>query len=60
MICRLLLSLIMMQSILARIDVEDIKKVSKTFVGEKQDVAINPKGPLNLMRGYIVNRNGYM
>ncbi|KAI5163184.1 hypothetical protein NEAUS03_2229 [Nematocida ausubeli] len=37
MICRLLLSLIMVQTILARINLEDIKTVSETFVGEKQD-----------------------
>ncbi|EHY66372.1 hypothetical protein NERG_00011 [Nematocida ausubeli] len=60
MICRLLLSLVIMQSILARIDMEDIKKVNKTFVGESQDVAINPKGPLNLLRGYIGHQSGYM
>ncbi|KFG25092.1 uncharacterized protein NESG_02467, partial [Nematocida ausubeli] len=47
MISRLLLSLVIMQSILARIDMEDIKTVSETFVGEKQDVVINPRGPLN-------------
>ncbi|KAI5136971.1 hypothetical protein NEAUS05_1680, partial [Nematocida ausubeli] len=57
---RLLLSLVIMQSILARIDMEDIKTVHETFVGEKQDVVINPRGPLNLLRGYIGNQNGYM
>ncbi|EHY65456.1 hypothetical protein NERG_01063, partial [Nematocida ausubeli] len=60
MISRLLLSLVIMQSILARIDLEDIKTVHETFVGEKQDVVINPRGPLNLLRGYIGNRNGCM
>ncbi|KAI5146946.1 hypothetical protein NEAUS05_0282 [Nematocida ausubeli] len=59
-ISRLLLSLVIMQSILARIDMEDIKTVSETLVGEKQDVVINPRGPLNLLRGYIGNQNGYM
>ncbi|KAI5135137.1 hypothetical protein NEAUS07_1020 [Nematocida ausubeli] len=58
--CRVLLSLITLQSILTKLAVEDIKKVSKAFIGEKQDVFINPKGPLNLLRGYIGNRNGYM
>ncbi|KAI5163321.1 hypothetical protein NEAUS03_2296, partial [Nematocida ausubeli] len=60
MICRIILSLMMMQSILARINMEDIKTVSETLVGEKQDVVINPRGPLNLLRGYIGNRSGYM
>ncbi|KAI5160591.1 hypothetical protein NEAUS03_1236 [Nematocida ausubeli] len=60
MISRIVLSLMMMQSILTRINMEDIKTVSETFVGEKQDVIINPMGPLNLQRGYIVNRGGYM
>ncbi|KFG25784.1 uncharacterized protein NESG_01768 [Nematocida ausubeli] len=60
MISRLLLSLVIMQSILARINMKDIKTVSETLVGEKQDVVINPKGPLNLLRGYIGNRSGYM
>ncbi|KAI5138131.1 hypothetical protein NEAUS06_2422, partial [Nematocida ausubeli] len=60
MISRLLLSLVIMQSILAKLAVEDIKTVSETFVGEKQDVVINPRGPLNLLHGYIGSRNGYM
>ncbi|KFG25089.1 uncharacterized protein NESG_02468 [Nematocida ausubeli] len=60
MISRLLLSLVIMQSILARIDMEDIKTVHETLVGEKQDVVINPRGPLNLLRGYIGNRSGHM
>ncbi|KAI5167050.1 hypothetical protein NEAUS04_2643, partial [Nematocida ausubeli] len=60
MISRLLLSLVIMQSILARIDMEDIKTVHETFVGEKQDVVINPRGPLNLLHGYIENRSGHM
>ncbi|KAI5159329.1 hypothetical protein NEAUS03_0201 [Nematocida ausubeli] len=60
MICKLILNLIMMQSILARINVEDIKTVSETFIGEKQDVIINPRGPLNLLRGYIGHQSGYM
>ncbi|KAI5138243.1 hypothetical protein NEIRO02_2553 [Nematocida sp. AWRm79] len=60
MISRLLLSLVIMQSILAKLAVEDIKTVSETLVGEKQDVVINPRGPLNLLRGYIGNRNGCM
>ncbi|EHY64828.1 hypothetical protein NERG_02231 [Nematocida ausubeli] len=60
MISKLLLNLVMLQSILAIIDLEDIKTVSETLVGEKQDVVINPRGPLNLLRGYIGNRCGYM
>ncbi|KAI5161591.1 hypothetical protein NEAUS03_1682 [Nematocida ausubeli] len=60
MISSLILNLIMIQSILARISVEDIKTVSETLVSEKQDVVINPRGPLNLLRGYIGNRNGCM
>ncbi|EHY64831.1 hypothetical protein NERG_02234 [Nematocida ausubeli] len=60
MIIRLILNLVMLQSILARINMKDIKTVSETLVGEKQDVVINPKGPLNLLRGYIGNRCGYM
>ncbi|EHY66075.1 hypothetical protein NERG_00771 [Nematocida ausubeli] len=60
MISKLLLNLMMLQSILARIDMEDIKTVSETLVGEKQDVVINPKGPLNLLRGYIGHQSGYM
>ncbi|KAI5161097.1 hypothetical protein NEAUS03_1499 [Nematocida ausubeli] len=60
MISKLLLKLIMMQSILARVDIEDIKIVSETLVGEKQDVIINPRGPLNLLRGYIGHQRGYM
>ncbi|EHY65451.1 hypothetical protein NERG_01058, partial [Nematocida ausubeli] len=32
----------------------------ETLVGEKQDVVINPRGPLNLLRGYIGNRSGHM
>ncbi|KAI5162769.1 hypothetical protein NEAUS03_2084 [Nematocida ausubeli] len=60
MISRIVLNLIMLQNILARINVEDIKTVSETLVGEKQDVVINPRGPLNLLRGYIGNRSGYM
>ncbi|KAI5159371.1 hypothetical protein NEAUS03_0243 [Nematocida ausubeli] len=60
MISRLFLCLIIVQSVLTRIDMEDIKKVHETFIGEKQDVIINPKGPLNLLRGYIGNRNGCM
>ncbi|KAI5138049.1 hypothetical protein NEAUS06_2401 [Nematocida ausubeli] len=60
MISKLLLNLVMLQSILARINVEDIKIVSDTLVGEKQDVVINPRGPLNLLRGYIGHQSGYM
>ncbi|KAI5139009.1 hypothetical protein NEAUS07_2556, partial [Nematocida ausubeli] len=60
MISKLLLNLVMLQSILARINVEDIKTVSETLLGEKQDVVINPKGPLNLLRGYIGHQSGYM
>ncbi|KAI5163377.1 hypothetical protein NEAUS04_1512 [Nematocida ausubeli] len=60
MISSLFLSLIILQSVLAKLAVEDIKTVHETFVGEKQDVVINPRGPLNLLRGYIGNRNGYM
>ncbi|KAI5162954.1 hypothetical protein NEAUS03_2148, partial [Nematocida ausubeli] len=60
MISRLILNLMMLQSILTRINMADIKTVSETLVGERQDVAINPKGPLNLLRGYIGNRSGYI
>ncbi|KAI5161590.1 hypothetical protein NEAUS03_1681 [Nematocida ausubeli] len=60
MISRLLLSLIMLQSILARISVEDIHTAHEFLVGEKQDVVINPRGPLNLLRGYIGRQGAYM
>ncbi|KAI5138122.1 hypothetical protein NEAUS07_2397, partial [Nematocida ausubeli] len=60
MISKLLLSLVIMQSILARINVEDIKTVSETLVGKRKDVVINPRGPLNLLHGYIENRSGHM
>ncbi|KAI5151276.1 hypothetical protein NEAUS05_2455 [Nematocida ausubeli] len=60
MIGRLLLNLIMVQTILTRINMEDIKTVHETLVGKKQDVVINPRGSLNLLRGYIGNQNGYM
>ncbi|KAI5161923.1 hypothetical protein NEAUS03_1828 [Nematocida ausubeli] len=60
MISRLILTLIMMQNILTKISVEDINKAHEFLVGERQDVVINPKGPLNLLRGYIVNRSEFM
>ncbi|KAI5133999.1 hypothetical protein NEAUS06_1015 [Nematocida ausubeli] len=60
MISRIVLKLMMLQSILARVNMEEIKTVSETFIGEKQDVIINPMGPLNLQRGYIVHQGGYM
>ncbi|KAI5164042.1 hypothetical protein NEAUS04_1901, partial [Nematocida ausubeli] len=60
MICRIILSLMMVQTILTRINMTDIKTVHEAFIGEKQDVVINPRGPLNLLRGYIGNRSGYM
>ncbi|KAI5134671.1 hypothetical protein NEAUS06_1230, partial [Nematocida ausubeli] len=60
MISSLFLSLMILQSVLAKLAVEDIKTVHETLVGEKQDVVINPRGPLNLLRGYIGNQNGYM
>ncbi|KAI5162704.1 hypothetical protein NEAUS04_1103 [Nematocida ausubeli] len=60
MISRILMNIMMMQSIFARVSVEDIKTVSETLHGKKQDVIINPAGPLNLLRGYIGQRNGYM
>ncbi|KAI5135172.1 hypothetical protein NEAUS06_1411 [Nematocida ausubeli] len=60
MIRRILMNIMMMQSIFARVSVEDIKTVSETLHGKKQDVIINPAGPLNLLRGYIGQRNGYM
>ncbi|KAI5133098.1 hypothetical protein NEAUS06_0549 [Nematocida ausubeli] len=60
MIIRIILNLVMLQSILTRVNMADIKTVSETLVGEKQDVFINTKGPLNLLRGYIGNRSGYM
>ncbi|KAI5149431.1 hypothetical protein NEAUS05_1775 [Nematocida ausubeli] len=60
MISRLILNIMMLQSVLTRISVEDIKTVSETLVGERQDVFINPRGPLNLLRGYIEHQSGYM
>ncbi|KAI5161552.1 hypothetical protein NEAUS03_1643 [Nematocida ausubeli] len=45
----------------AQFEIEEITKLHKIrFInGESSDI-INPAGPLNLMRGYIYNRNGYM
>ncbi|EHY65555.1 hypothetical protein NERG_01162 [Nematocida ausubeli] len=60
MISRILLKIMMVQSVLTKISVDDIKEVHGTFIGEKQDMIINPEGPLNLLCGYIGHRNGYM
>ncbi|EHY66099.1 hypothetical protein NERG_00795 [Nematocida ausubeli] len=60
MISRILLNLMMLQSILTKITVEDIKRVGVTSIGKNQDVIINPEGPLNLLRGYIGQRSGHM
>ncbi|KAI5146720.1 hypothetical protein NEAUS05_0162 [Nematocida ausubeli] len=60
MISRLILNLMMVQSIITRISVKDIKKTQEAFFGPAQDVIINPEGPLNLLHGYIGIRNGYM
>ncbi|KAI5159664.1 hypothetical protein NEAUS03_0483 [Nematocida ausubeli] len=60
MISRLILNLMMVQSIITRISVKDIKKTQEVFFGPAQDVIINPEGSLNLLHGYIGIRNGYM
>ncbi|KAI5137634.1 hypothetical protein NEAUS07_2073 [Nematocida ausubeli] len=60
MIRKILLILAMARSVLTRVNMEDIKTVSETLVGKAQDVVINPKGPLNLQRGYIGHRSRYM
>ncbi|KAI5160166.1 hypothetical protein NEAUS03_0933 [Nematocida ausubeli] len=60
MISRILLNLMMLQSIFTKITVEDIGTVCVTSIGEKQDLIINPEGPLNLLRGYIGQRSGHM
>ncbi|KAI5161588.1 hypothetical protein NEAUS03_1679 [Nematocida ausubeli] len=60
MISRIILNLMMLQSILTKLEVEDMKTVHETLLGEKQDVVINPMGPLNLFRGYIGRQGAYM
>ncbi|KFG26496.1 uncharacterized protein NESG_00643 [Nematocida ausubeli] len=60
MINKILLNLMMVQSIFSRVSMEEIHNVHKIPVGEKQDLVINPAGPLNLLHGYIIQRNGYI
>ncbi|KAI5137731.1 hypothetical protein NEAUS06_2339 [Nematocida ausubeli] len=60
MINKLILNLMMVQSIIARVSMEAIKKVNEIPIGETKDVFINPEGPLCLLRGYIGDRSGHM
>ncbi|KAI5160428.1 hypothetical protein NEAUS03_1131 [Nematocida ausubeli] len=60
MISRIFLKIMMVQSVLTKISVDDIKEIHRTFIGERQDMIINPEGSLNLLCGYIGHRNGYM
>ncbi|KAI5162043.1 hypothetical protein NEAUS03_1886 [Nematocida ausubeli] len=60
MISKIILNLMMVQSIFSRVSMQEIHNVHKNSVGEKQDLVINPAGPLNLLHGYIMQRNGYL
>ncbi|EHY66686.1 hypothetical protein NERG_00326 [Nematocida ausubeli] len=57
----LMLWVLAFHKVFTQFEIEEITKMHKIrFInGESSDV-INPAGPLNLMRGYIYNRNGYM
>ncbi|KAI5160904.1 hypothetical protein NEAUS03_1397 [Nematocida ausubeli] len=48
--------------VVSRIEIEDLKVAQKRqfFNDGKEPKFINPNGPLNLLRGYIYHKNGYM
>ncbi|KAI5183069.1 hypothetical protein NEIRO03_0693 [Nematocida sp. AWRm78] len=52
--------LIMMYTVCARLELSDIKEIGETKVIEEDNLLINPDGPLNPLRGYIMHKSGYM
>ncbi|EHY66487.1 hypothetical protein NERG_00127 [Nematocida ausubeli] len=48
--------------VVSRIEIEDLKAVQNRqfFNDGNEPKLINPNGPLNLLRGYIYHKNGYM
>ncbi|OAG33496.1 hypothetical protein NEIG_02608, partial [Nematocida sp. ERTm5] len=52
--------LVMMCTVCARLELSDIKTIGETKVIQEDDLLIHPDGPLNPLRGYIMDRSGYM
>ncbi|OAG32327.1 hypothetical protein NEIG_02650, partial [Nematocida sp. ERTm5] len=52
--------LVMMYTVCARFELSDIKEIGETKVIEEDNLLINPDGPLNPLRGYIMDRSGYI
>ncbi|OAG32834.1 hypothetical protein NEIG_02600 [Nematocida sp. ERTm5] len=52
--------LVMMCTVCARLELSDIKIIGETKVIQEDDLLIHPDGPLNPLRGYIMDRSGYM
>ncbi|KAI5167882.1 hypothetical protein NEIRO03_2248 [Nematocida sp. AWRm78] len=52
--------LVMMYTVCARLELSDIKEIGETKVIEEDNMLINPDGPLNPLRGYIMHKSGYM
>ncbi|KAI5186966.1 hypothetical protein NEIRO03_2431 [Nematocida sp. AWRm78] len=52
--------LLVMYTVCARLDLYDIKTIGETVIIQEDNLLINPDGPLNLLRGYIMHKSGYM
>ncbi|OAG33687.1 hypothetical protein NEIG_02378, partial [Nematocida sp. ERTm5] len=52
--------LLVIYTVCARLDLSDIKEIGETKVIEEDNLLIHPDGPLNPLRGYIMDRSGYM
>ncbi|KAI5167879.1 hypothetical protein NEIRO02_2227 [Nematocida sp. AWRm79] len=52
--------LLVMYTVYARLELSDIKEIGETKVVQKDNLLIHPDGSLNLLRGYIMHKSGYM
>ncbi|OAG32718.1 hypothetical protein NEIG_02551 [Nematocida sp. ERTm5] len=52
--------LLVMYTVCARLELSDIKTIGETKVIQEDNLLIHPDGPLNPLRGYIMDKSGYM
>ncbi|EIJ89347.1 hypothetical protein NEPAR06_0504 [Nematocida parisii] len=56
----IIMILLVISGILAQIELSDIKEIQDTMIDTEKNLMINPDGPLNVLRGYIMHKTGYM
>ncbi|OAG33597.1 hypothetical protein NEIG_01470 [Nematocida sp. ERTm5] len=52
--------LLVIPGILAQIELSEIEEIQDTVIDTDKNLVINPDGPLNVLRGYIMHKSGYM